>query len=75
MTAMAVQISAMRSTWPVLTDFVLVISEALNDPRSSTALGATWLRQPGLEYHGCGPVRPETEPKPMARFAHAVRLS
>ena len=40
MTAMTAQISAMRITWPVLTDLVLVITEARNDPRSSTALAS-----------------------------------
>ena len=43
MTAVTAQISAMRITWPVLTDLVLVIREARNDPRSTTALGVTPL--------------------------------
>ena len=43
MTAMTAQISAMRTTWAVLTELVLVIRDAWNDPRSSTALGATPL--------------------------------
>src|SRR5882724_4097545 len=54
-TAMPTQISEMRTTWAVFTDLVLVIREARNDPRSSTAFGAAPLPGPGLQYHGCGP--------------------
>ena len=43
MTAMTAQISAMRITWPVLTEWVVVINEARNDPRSTSAFGATPL--------------------------------
>ena len=75
MTAMTAQISAMRITWPVLTDLVLVIREARNDPRSSTALGATPLAGQDCSITAVAPMPSPTEPRPMARFAHADRLS
>jgi len=40
MTAMTAQISTIRTTWAVLTELVLVIRDAWNDPRSSTALAS-----------------------------------
>jgi hypothetical protein len=75
MTAMTAQISAMRITWLVLTDLVLVITEARNDPRSSTALGATPLVGQDCSITAVAPMPSPTDPRPMARFAHADRLS
>jgi hypothetical protein len=57
MTAMTAQISAMRTTWTVFTDLVLVIREARNDPRSSTAFAAPLASRTGARA-GCQAVQP-----------------
>ncbi len=43
MTAMTIQISAMMITWAVLTELVLVRRDARNEPKSTSALGASPL--------------------------------
>jgi hypothetical protein len=74
-TAMPTQISEMRTTWAVFTDLVLVIREARNDPRSSTAFGAAPLVGQDCSITAVAPMPSPTDPRPMARFAHAARLS
>src|SRR5689334_8546902 len=74
-TAITAQISAMRAIWAVLTDLELVIREARNDPRSITAFGAIPLDGQDWSITAVAPMPRPTEPRPMARFAHAERLS
>ena len=68
-TAMPTQISEMRTTWAVFTDLVLVIREARNDPRSSTAFGAAPLVGQDCSITAVAPM-----PSPTAPLA-AVRRS
>src|SRR5215471_3829710 len=72
-TAMTAQISAMRTTWAVLIERVLVIRDAWNDPRSSTALGATPLAGQACSVTAVAPTPSPTEPRPMVTFAQAAR--
>src|ERR1700733_8980017 len=73
-TAMATQISAIRSTWAMLTDLVLVSREAWNEPRSSCALGATPLGDQDCNVTAVAPMPSPIEPRPMARFVHVATL-
>jgi hypothetical protein len=74
MTAIATQISAMRTTWAVLTEWVVVITDACNDPRSSTAFGVTALAGHDCSTTAVAPMPSPAEPRPMATFAHAAQL-
>src|SRR5580693_7444189 len=69
---MATQISAMRITWVVLTDLVLVRTDARNEPRSSSALGATPLDDQDCSVTAVAPMPSPIEPRPIARFVHAA---
>src|SRR5207342_1497412 len=73
-TAMTTQISAIRITWAVLTELVLVSRDARNEPTSSTALGATPLDGQECSVTAVAPMPSPIEPRPMARFVHAAML-
>src|SRR5580693_4310910 len=73
-TAMTTQISAIMTTWAVLTELVLVIRDARNEPKSSTALGATPLDCQECSVTAVAPMPSPIEPRPMARFVHAATL-
>src|SRR5271166_556690 len=73
-TAMATQISAIRITWAVLTELLLVRRDARNEPKSSTALGVTALDDQKWSVTAVAPMPSPIEPRPMARFVHAVML-
>jgi hypothetical protein len=45
MTAMTAQISATKTSWPVLTELVVVITDPCKGPRWIDALGATPLTE------------------------------
>src|SRR5271169_1473143 len=74
MTAMTTQISAIMITWAVLTELLLVSREARNEPKSSTALGVTPLDDQKCSVTAVAPMPSPIEPRPMARFVHAVML-
>src|SRR6476646_9558509 len=71
---MTTQISAIRITWAVLTELVLVSRDARNEPTSSTALGATSLDGHDCSVTAVAPIPSPIEPRPMARFVHAAML-
>ena len=71
-TAITAQISAIRTTWAALTEWVVVITDARNDPRSSTAFGVTALAGHDCSTTAVAPMPSPTEPRPMATFAHAA---
>ncbi len=73
MTAMTTQMSAIRTTWAVLTELVLAIRDARNDPRSTTALGATPPVGQACSVTAVAPMPSPTEPRPMTAFAHMAR--
>ena len=74
MTAMTTQISTTRTTWPVLTELVFAIRDARNDPKLISALGTTALDDQECSVTAVAPMPSPTEPRPMATFAHAIRL-
>jgi hypothetical protein len=73
-TAITAQIRTIRNIWALLIELVVVISDALNDPRATTALGATPVVDSECSVIAVAPTPSPTEPRPMATFAHGVWL-
>jgi len=73
-TAMTTQISATRSTWAVLIEVVVDITDAWNGPRLTAALGAVLVLNKECSVTAVAPTPSPIEPKPMAMLAHAAWL-
>ena len=71
-TAMTTQISTTRTTWAVLIEVVLVITDAWNGPRTTVALGTVPVLDKECSVTAVAPIPSPTEPRPMAAFAHAL---
>ena len=73
-TAMTTQISTIRTTWAVLIEVVVDMTDAWNVPRLTVALGAVPVLDKECNVTAVAPIPSPTEPRPMATLAHAARL-
>src|SRR5271166_6520154 len=73
-TAMTTQISTIRTTWAVLIEVVVDMTDAWNGPRLTVALGAVPVLDKERNVTAVAPIPSPTEPRPIATLAQAARL-
>ena len=68
------QITTIRTTWAVLIEVVVDMTDAWNGPRLTVALGAVPVLDKECNVTAVAPIPSPTEPRPMATLAQAARL-